>query len=87
MRSKFYDHEVGAGPVIPYGVSVTDDDIVMTDGKSLERLGVAPEELILPTAADLAAQLDPVLSRAAQLTGLDITSERAGKLFPVEWRK
>jgi C-terminal processing protease CtpA/Prc len=87
MRSKFYDHEVGAGPVIPYGVSVTDADIVMTDGKSLERLGVAPEELILPTAADLAAQLDPVLSRAAQLTGLDITSERAGKLFPVEWRK
>jgi C-terminal processing protease CtpA/Prc len=87
MRGKFYDHEVGAGPVIPYGVSITDADIVMTDGKSLERFGVTPEELMLPTAADLAAQLDPVLSRAAQIAGLNITAEKAGALFPIEWRK
>jgi len=87
MRARYYDHVVGAGPVIPYGVSITDADIIMTDGKSLERAGVTPDELLIPTASDLATKLDPVLSRAAKVAGLDLSPEKAGALFPVEWRK
>jgi C-terminal processing protease CtpA/Prc len=87
MRAKFFDHALGTDTVIPYGVSVTDADVIMTDGKSLEHLGVTPDTLILPTAEDMAAKRDPVLAYAAQLVGVKITPEKAGSLFPIEWRK
>ncbi|HYV04318.1 MAG TPA: S41 family peptidase [Blastocatellia bacterium] len=87
MRAIHSSHQLGADTVVFYGVSVTDADLVMTDGKSLERTGVIPDELLLPTADDLAAKRDPVLARAAELAGFKITPERAGALFPIEWRK
>lgn len=87
MRAKIYPHQVGADIVVPYAAVITDADLIMTDGKSLERIGVTPDELLLPTAADLAAKRDPVLSRAAALAGVKIEPEKAGSLFPIEWRK
>lgn len=87
MRSRGYSHQTGVDIVTFYGVSVTDADIVMTDGKSLERVGVTPDETKLPQAADLAAKRDPVLAYAASLLGVTITAEKAGALFPLEWRK
>jgi hypothetical protein len=45
--------------VIFYGVSITDADLIMTNGKSLEYVGVTPDELILPTATDLAGAATP----------------------------
>ena len=87
MRSKFHDHESGMDTVVFYGASITDADIIMTDGKSLERVGVVPDELKLPKPAELAAKLDPVLAYAASLAGVTISPEKAGGLFPIEWRK
>jgi C-terminal processing protease CtpA/Prc len=87
MRSKGYDHEIGVDTVVPYGASITDADIVMTDGKSLEHIGVTPDQLKLPTAEDLAANRDPVLAYAASLAGVTITPDKAGAMFPIEWRK
>jgi len=40
MRSRFYQHEMGVDTVIVYGASVTDADIIMSDGISLEAAGV-----------------------------------------------
>ena len=87
MQSVQHGHEVGLETVSYYGASVTNADVIMKDGKSLEHVGVTPDELLLPTAADLAANRDPVLSHAAALIGLKLDSEAAGKLFPIEWRK
>jgi C-terminal processing protease CtpA/Prc len=85
MRSKSYDHQLGVDTVVFYGVSVTDADIIMSDGKSLEHVGVTPDEIRLPTAADLAARRDPVLAYAASLFGIAISPEKAGAMFPIEW--
>jgi carboxyl-terminal processing protease len=87
MRSKTYGHETGVEQVAFYAVSVTDADILMADGKSLEKVGVTPDQLLLPSAANLAAQRDPVLFRAATLAGLNIEPEKIGALFPIEWKK
>ena len=87
MQSRQHGHEVGLETVSFYGASITNADVIMKDGKSLEHVGVTPDELLLPIAADLAANRDPVLSHAAELVGLKLDPDAAGKLFPIEWRK
>jgi C-terminal processing protease CtpA/Prc len=87
MRSKTYSHNTGAEQIALYAVSVTDADVVMTDGQSLEHTGVTPDQLLLPSGANLAAGRDPVMFRAATLAGLDIEPAKLGALFPIEWRK
>jgi len=87
MRSIQYPHESGIDIVAFYGVSVTDADLIMSDGKSLEKTGVVPDEIVLPTSADLKAKRDPVLARAAEIVGVKLTAEKAGTLFPIQWKK
>ncbi len=65
MRAVHRGHQVGLDVVVFYGASVTDADLVMADGKSLEHVGVTPDELLLPTPADMAGKRDPLLALAA----------------------
>lgn len=85
MESRHYSEKVGMDTVVFFGVSVTESDLIMTDGQSLEHKGVTPDEIILPTGKDLAANRDPVLAHAAEMLGVKISPEDAGKLFPYEW--
>jgi C-terminal processing protease CtpA/Prc len=87
MRSRMHPHESGVDVIAPYGASITDADIVMQDGGSLEHVGVTPDKVLLPAAADLAAGRDPVLSQAATLLGYPLDPEKAGALFPQKWKK
>ena len=87
MTAKGYDHQVGIGNTLYFGTSITIADVIMPDGKSLENVGVTPDELLLPGESDIAERRDPVLARAAAIAGLQLEPEKAGKLFPVEWLK
>jgi carboxyl-terminal processing protease len=67
MRAYQRSLSMGLDRAVFYGVSVTDAELVMSDGGRLERAGVEPDELILPSPAQMAAGTDPVLARALEL--------------------
>src|SRR5882724_1050370 len=77
-------NSVGVGTTVFFAESITIADVIMTDGKSLERIGVTPDELVIPTPADLAAHRDPVLSRAAALLGVSLDPAKAGMIYGEE---
>lgn len=84
MESMGREHRVGVDVVAFYYTSVTQADLVFADGTRLEGRGVIPDEIILPSGADLAAHRDPALARAIALAGRTVSAEEAGSLFPIE---
>lgn len=72
----------GQGTVYAYDVEVTVADLKMSDGQTLEKTGVVPDETLLPTAQQLAAGEDPQLARALELAGVSVTAKKAGSLLP-----
>lgn len=75
-------HLLNEGPTY-YAVHVSVAKPVMADGQSLEKVGVTPDLIVLPTAADLAVGRDPALARAAELAGVKL--DPAANMFPFEW--
>ncbi len=86
MQSRGVSMQMGTDSVIPYGMNLTNADVLMSDGKSLEHTGVTPQIEILLTGADLSAQRDTVLAASLELLGQKVTAEQAGKLFPFNWK-
>lgn len=84
MQARFYRHELYLDSQVGYGVSVTDADLLMADGKSLEHVGVDPDILVLPTDRDLANKRDPALAKAVGLVGGHLSPEEAGTILPFE---
>jgi carboxyl-terminal processing protease len=85
MKTRRYDEKIGAQAAVYYSVFVTEANLIMSDGKSLEHVGVSPDQVLLPTPDDLANGRDPVLAHAAEIVGGKLSPEEAGKIFPYEW--
>ena len=88
MESNIFPRMAGGERTgVHFATSITIADLVMSDGKSLEKTGVTPDETLLPTGEDLASGRDPVLAHALSLCGVDMSPEQAGAMFPVEWHR
>ncbi len=78
---RYFHHSVDT----VFGVSVSVANLIMSDGRSLEHIGVIPDELALPTADDIANNKDSVLAHAAEVAGAKLSPKDAAELFPYEW--
>lgn len=87
MQARSFGSSVGANDEVVYGASITHADVIMSDGKSIEHVGVIPDELVIPTGSDLASRRDPILAKALADFGITITAEDAGKLFIYTWKE
>jgi C-terminal processing protease CtpA/Prc len=80
-RSRFHPLTLGDGGQLTYfGVQVTEDQIVMSDGQPLEKIGVTPDVWLVPSPKDALAGDDPVLATAAKLAGVTLSKQAAGEL-------
>ena len=86
MQARWHPLKVGIKEGLAFGIVATNADIILSDGKSLEHVGVTPDELLLPTAEDMNLNYDSVLAHAASLAGIKLDPKKAGELFPVEWK-
>src|SRR5207249_10332601 len=82
MESKGYEHRVGVDVVVFYYTALTVADLVSSAATRLDGRGVMPDEIVLPSGADLASGRDAALSRAITLAGLAITPHAAGRRLP-----
>jgi carboxyl-terminal processing protease len=87
MAAQFRSHLYGTHQVITYGLELSMADFIMKDGKSLEHVGVVPDEKMVPTQQDVAEGRDTVLAAAAARAGVNLSPEKAGELFPFDWPK
>jgi carboxyl-terminal processing protease len=87
MEGKLYQQSVGVMRSIPVAISATSADVIMPDGTRLERVGVTPDKLVLPTPQDMSMGHDPVLTYAASLAGIELDAKKAGGLFPTAWKR
>lgn len=84
MESRVFGRQLGLDTVVFFGASITIADLIMKDGKSLEKVGVSPDVVVLPTGEDLAKRRDVVMSRALESLGVKMSPEEAGSIFPLE---
>ena len=57
--ANIFRQKIGADPAVFYGAMTTTGRVVFPDGKDLEKVGVTPDVVCIPEAADLAANRDP----------------------------
>lgn len=86
MQADLFPHHVTMNnTMILFAAQITRANLVMSDGRSLENVGVSPDDQLPPTAADLHSGRDPALAHALSLLGEKVSPEEAGKFFPVQW--
>lgn len=81
MQSIGHSLSVGADVRVFYALSTTVADVMMSDSSRLEKAGVTPDAVVVPSGADLAAGNDPALAHALGLAGHTIGPVEAGRLL------
>lgn len=61
--------------------SITVSDFVLYNGERLEKVGVKPDIVVVPSAADIALGHDPVLAAALAHVGIQATPARAATIL------
>lgn len=84
MESRYFERQLGVDTVVFFGTSITIADLIMKDGKSLEKIGVTPDVPLIPLGKDIAARKDVVMAKALESLGLNMSPEAAGAMFPEE---
>jgi C-terminal processing protease CtpA/Prc len=64
-----------------FAMNITIADLIMSDGKRLEKVGVIPDYPVGPTGKALFDKTDPILAYSLGLLGANITEEEAGKFY------
>ena len=67
--------------LLAYAVSITEADVILPDGSTLEKVGLTPDVTVLPTADDLRSRADPALARAVELAGSALSAADAARLL------
>lgn len=78
MASTYY--QLNTEPVFG-AISITIEDLVMSDGQRLEGAGVVPDFRSIPTGRHLLEGSDPALTFAASLCGARLSKEEAGRFY------
>ena len=81
VTSLSFRHQLGFSRQVTYGSQISVMDIVMPDGGRLEKVGVTPDVLVLPTAADIAARRDPVMAKALSMLGVTMDPADAATIY------
>lgn len=76
--ARAFERNVGIDPAVFYGVQTTVARLVFPDGKDLEKVGVTPDTMCIPTAADLAAKKDPCMALAVATLKAKLEKATAG---------
>lgn len=78
----YYLNDIYGNQQTVYGFNVTVADVLMSDGKSLEKIGVKPDISLVPNRTEINLGRDSVLSFAAEKFNITLSPAAAGKLFP-----
>lgn len=75
--SLYFPESMGTDRIVPFGVQIAVAKVVFPGGEELEKRGVTPDVLCLPTADDLHEHHDPCLAKAVSVArkGLGLSEE------------
>lgn len=76
--AQIYRQKIGASPVVFYGAQTTIGRAVFPDGQDLEKVGVTPDNLCIPSAFALASKKDPCLELAISVLKTKLSEKKAG---------
>src|SRR3954470_24593624 len=65
--ANYYSRSVGADVLVPFGVQIATARVIFPGNEDLEKKGVTPDQVCLPTGEDLAAGKDPCKVKAYEL--------------------
>jgi len=62
--ARYYPEQIGINPWVNYGLETTIARAIFPDGQDLEKMGVTPDKMCIPSAYALSQKLDPCLDMA-----------------------